>query len=76
MNENEKLGWIGMSLGLKITALSFILPSLNGQGIDPKYLIVSTLGLIIFLIGLVKGLPEILSHLFTKQQNPNEVKQE
>ena len=76
MNQNEKTGWIGMSLGLIITMLSFVLPVLSGNGFDPKYLIVSSLGLIIFLMGLTKGLPEILSHLFSKQQNPNEVKQQ
>ena len=74
MKTEEKIGWIGMSIGLIITLLPFLIPHPNGNNTESLEVIISILGLCIFLIGLVKAIPGIISSLFSsKQQSSSEV---
>jgi cadmium resistance protein CadD (predicted permease) len=72
MNKEEQVGWVGMILGMFVTILPFVVTSFYGISFKPEMIIPSILGLIVFLIGASKALPEILYSVFGNQEQSND----
>ena len=61
MNKTELISWLVMSMGVVIASLPIIAVRLNNQlNNNPILLIISALGVMIFLLACVKGLPSII----------------
>ena len=72
MSQTEKVGWICMTLGLIITMLPFIPTTFYGISFNSGMIVISILGVICFLMGASKALPEVLISVFGNDSEPKD----
>lgn len=78
MNKTELISWLVMAMGISIASLPIIATRITNNQLNnnPILLIISALGVMIFLLACVKGLPLIIDGFLNdlhKQQKGNSV---